>query len=318
MKKIRIGVSSCLLGNNVRYNAGNCHKSYMTGIYAKYFDYKVVCPEVTAGLGIPRKTMFLIGDKQKNILAIKTTQEHNDVTELLQRSCDTLIKDLGDIYGFILKAKSPSCGVETARVFDEQHKYTGVKTDGLFVSNLRKYDPLLPIEDDGRLNDKGIREHFLKRVFCYYDLKTNFMTAKSVREVTEYHAKHKILLRMHNNLAKKKLGNMLSNLRDGDDFTETKEQYINIFMQTISKPVKRGNHYMVLQNILREINKKISKSKRQYLQEVLNKYKNGQLSWDVPVNIIKMYLFDLDIPYLKRQSYLNPYPEELEYFYSDK
>lgn len=318
MQKILIGVSSCLLGNNVRYNAGNCHKSYITNNYAKYFDYKVVCPEVAAGLGVPRKTMFLVENLEKNILAVKTTKEHKDVTDILQKSCNKLIEGLGQVYGFILKAKSPSCGVDTARVFDEDHKYTGFKADGLFVRALRKYDPLLPIEDDGRLNDKGIREHFLKRVFCYYDLKTNFMATKDIKEMTDYHSKHKILLRMHNNMIKKQLGNMLSNITSKDDLTKVKEEYIKIFMQTISKPVNRGNHYMALQNVLREINKRVSKSQRQYLQEILNKYKNSQVAWDVPVSIIKMYLIDLDLPYLAKQSYLNPYPEDLEYFNSEE
>ncbi|WP_150467870.1 YbgA family protein [Francisella sp. SYW-9] len=311
MNKISIGVSSCLVGNNVRYNGGNCHKSYITGVYADYFDYKIVCPEVAAGLGVPRPTLFLVEDIQKGILAVKTNKTHVDVTGDLKQAVNKLVANLGTVYGFILKAKSPSCGVATARVFDENHGYTGIKADGLFVRALREYDPLLPIEDDGKLTDKTLKDHFLRKVFCYYDLKNVFMSCSSITEMMEYHSKHKVLLRMHNNKVKKILGNMLSEAGSKADLGEIKQKYVDLFMQAIASPAKRGAHYMALQNVLREINKKISKSQRQYLQEILNKYKDCKISWDVPVSIIKMYLLDIDLPYLAKQSYLNPYPEEL-------
>lgn len=311
MNKIPMGVSSCLIGNNVRYNGGNCHKSYITGVYANYFDYKVVCPEVAAGLGVPRVTLFLVEDIQKNILAVKTNKTHEDVTDKIKQAVERLISNLDTVYGFILKAKSPSCGVQTARVFGEDHGYTGLKADGLFVRALKEYDPLLPIEDDGKLMDKSLRDHFLRKVFCYYDLKTNFIACSNIAEMMDYHSKHKVLLRMHNNKVKKILGNMLSEAGNKADIEEIKQEYIKIFMQAIEKPAKRGSHYMALQNVLREINKNVSKSQRQYLQEVLNKYKDCKVSWEVPVSIIKMYLLELDLPYLEKQSYLNPYPDEL-------
>lgn len=311
MSKISIGVSSCLVGNNVRYNGGNCHKSYITGAYANYFDYKVVCPEVAAGLGVPRPTLFLVEDIEKDILAVKTNKTHVDVTDKLKQAVNKLVSNLGTVYGFILKAKSPSCGVATARVFDESHGYTGKKADGLFVRALKQYDPLLPIEDDGKLTDKTLKDHFLRKVFCYYDLRTTFMACSNITEMMEYHSKHKILLRMHNNKVKKVLGHMLSEAGNRADINELKQKYVELFMQAIASPAKRGAHYMALQNVLREINKKLSKSQRQYLQEILNKYKDCKVSWDVPVSIIKMYLLEIELPYLNKQSYLNPYPEEL-------
>ncbi|MEY8713881.1 YbgA family protein [Francisella philomiragia] len=313
LNKIPIGVSSCLVGNNVRYNGGNCHKSYITGIYAEYFDYKIVCPEVAAGLGVPRPTLFLVEDIQKSILSVKTNKTNNDVTDKIQKAVDMLISKLDNVYGFILKAKSPSCGVETARVFDENHGYTGIKADGLFVRALREYDPLLPIEDDGKLTDRTLRDHFLRKVFCYHSLKTEFMACSNITQMMEYHSKHKVLLRMHNNKVKKELGNMLSEAGNKVNIETIKYRYIELFMQAIAKPAKRGAHYMALQNVLREINKKISKAQRQYLQELLNKYRDCKISWEVPVSVIRMYLIELDIPYLEKQSYLNPYPENLNY-----
>ncbi|AJC48242.1 DUF1722 domain-containing protein [Allofrancisella guangzhouensis] len=311
MKKIPIGVSSCLVGNNVRYNGGNCHKAYITGGYANYFDYKVVCPEVAAGLGVPRPTLFLVEDTSKNLLAIKTSKIHDDITDEINSGIEKIISKLGMVYGFILRAKSPSCGVQTARVFDEQHNYTGAKVDGVFVRALRKYDPLLPLEDDGRLTDKTLRDHFLRKVFCYYDLKTTLMDCKNISQIMEYHSKHKVLLRLYNNKLKKELGNMVADNSKNSDLQTLKAKYIELFMQAIDKPVGRGAHHMALQNVLREINKRVSKSQRQYLQEILNKYKDSKVSWDVPVGIIKMYLLEAELPYLNKQSYLNPYPDDL-------
>ncbi|KEI35272.1 YbgA family protein [Allofrancisella frigidaquae] len=311
MKKIPIGVSSCLIGNNVRFNGGNCHKSYITGVYANYFDYKVVCPEIAAGLGVPRPTLFLVEDATKNFLAVKTSKMHDDMTDKINSGIEQIISKLDTVYGFILRTKSPSCGVQTARVFDAQHNYTGTKADGIFVKALREYDPLLPLEDDGRLTDKTLRDHFLRKVFCYYDLKTTFMNCENIAQMMEYHSKHKVLLRLYNNKLKKELGNMLSDYSQSLNLQTLKSKYIEFFMQAMDKPVGRGAHYMALQNVLREINKKISKSQRQYLQEILNKYKDSKVAWDVPVSIIKMYLLELELPYLNKQSYLNPYPDDL-------
>ena len=314
MEKILVGVSSCLVGNNVRYNSGNCHKSYITKNYSQYFDYKVVCPEVNVGFGVPRKTMFLVENIQKDILKVKINKTNIDVTTQLQNGCNDLINKLDEkIYGFILKAKSPSCGVETARVFDIENNYTGKKADGLFVRALKKYDPLLPLEDDGKLNDFSLREHFLTRVFCYYDLCNVFMKIENISEMEKYHSKHKILLRCYNNLAKKKLGKLIANIKDKSEIENVKKQYIEIFMNAISKPLTNSHHYMALQNTLRKINKQITKPQRQYIQDILIKYKDGKVTKNVPTSIIQIYLLELDIPYLKNQSYLNPYPKSMNF-----
>ena len=258
-----------------------------------------------------RATLFLVKDIENGMTFVKTNKSHQDVTKPIEVGVESIISKLGTVYGFILQAKSPSCGVETARVFDAEHNYTGKKADGLFVEALRKYDPLLPLEDDGRLTDKALRDHFLRKVFCYYGLKTEFIKCENISEMMEHHSKHKILLRMHNNKVKKELGNLLSQPASKVDLESMKTQYIEKFMQAIDKPANRGSHYMALQNVLREINKSVSKSQRQYLQEILNKYKDSKVGWEVPVGIIKMYLLELELPYLDKQSYLNPYPEEL-------
>ena len=309
-KKISIGISSCLIGNNVRFNGGNCHKSYITGEYSNYFDYKVVCPEVEAGLGVPREAMFLVRDITTNVFLVKTSKSNKDVTDDITNAAKNILSNLDQVYGFILKTKSPICGVMTARVFNHEHKYTMVKDDGIFVKALREYDPLLPLEDEGKLTNKVLRDHFLRKVFCYYDLKTRLLACKNISELMEYHSTHKILLRLHNNLIKKELGRMLSS-HDSCDIDKLKRSYTEIFMRAIQAPVSRNRHYMALQNVLREINKNISKSQRSYLQQILVQYKDSKLSWDVPVGIIKMHLLDIDLPYLDKQSYLNPYNEGL-------
>ena len=142
----------------------------------------------------------------------------------------------------------------TARVFNHEHKYSLAKDDGLFVKALREYDPLLPLEDEGKLTNKVLRDHFLRKVFCYYDLKTRFIACKDISEMMEYHSTHKVLLRLYNNKIKKELGRMLSN-HNSCDIDELKRSYIEMFMRAIQDPVNRSRHYMALQNVLREINK---------------------------------------------------------------
>lgn len=308
--KILLGVSSCLLGNNVRFNGANSHKAFITKHLSEYFDYHAMCPEVAAGFGVPRPAMFMVRDLAFGNRVI-SHQNQSDQTELLKNGIEKIFSKMPMLYGFILKSKSPSCGVKTARVFNEKHDYTGEKTDGIFVEAIREKYPLIPIEDEGRLNDHNLREAFIKQVFCYYDLQNNLMRAKSIEEMMQFHARHKSLLRLHHHGTKTTLGNMLASAKKEDDLSVLKSTYIASFMEAVRKPVKRGHHYMALQNMLRKINPKLSKSERKYVQEVLERYRKSQIPLTVPIELIKFYLIKFDLPYLLSQSYLNPYPDAL-------
>lgn len=309
-QKILLGVSSCLLGNNVRFNGANSHKSFITKHLAEYFDYQAVCPEVAAGFGVPRPAMFMVSDLTAGNRVV-SHKDKGDKTDQLKDGIEKIFSKLPKVYGFILKSKSPSCGVKTARVFNDRHDYTGEKVDGLFVEALRTKYPLMPLEDEGRLNDHNLREAFIKQVYCYYDVQENLMTAKSIEEMMSFHARHKSLLRLHSHATKTLLGNMIANAKKDANLDELKATYEKAFMEAVRKPVKRGHHYMALQNMLRKINPNLSKSERKYVQDVLERYRKSQIPLTVPIELIKFYLIKFDLPYLMNQSYLNPYPDAL-------
>lgn len=305
---VLVAVSSCLLGNNVRFNGANSHKKLVTEELSQLFKYHAICPEVAAGMGIPRKPIYL--EKNNEKIIIKQHETNFDWTDKLNEASCELIKKLPKIYGFILKKTSPTCGQETVKLYNEKHGVIHHKADGVFVTELKKALPLLAIEDEGRLNDPSLKEHFIKRVLLTYEAEQILLKIKTAKELVNFHTRHKILLRLHHPINQKALGRLVAQANQ-DNLEQIKSQYHNLFLSSFKKVAKRGNHHTILQRLLREVNKLITKSERNDLQNKIKNYYQGVLPLVVPVEMIKHYLIRYDIGFLKQQSYLNLYPDSL-------
>ena len=306
--KIRVGVSSCLLGNDVRFNGANAHKKLVSQELGELFDYHVVCPEMTAGFGVPREPIYLESAAGK--IRVITTDSKVDVTEALDKGCQKVLTGLPSLSGFILKKASPSCGQETVKLYSEKKGIIHNKADGRFVEALRKQDPLMPIEDEGRLNDPYLKEHFIKRVFLTAEAKHVVTKAKDFKVLQAFHTRHKIMLRLHHPVNQKVLGRLVAD-NSREDFEAVKVEYLEVFLQSFQKVAERGNHHTVLQRILREINKLISDEERADLQVKLKRFYDGILPLAVPFEMVQHYLTRYKIDFLAQQSYLNLYPHSL-------
>ena len=170
--KIRVGISACLLGAEVRWNGGHKLDPHLTDMLGQWFEWVPVCPEVELGLGVPREPLRLEGDPAGPRLVFRDTRR--DITDSMAAfaaaRCDLLAAE--NLCGFLLKSESPSCGMERVEVHGEAAG-TGRSGVGAFARVLLERLPLLPIEEEARLHDPRLREKFIERVFAYRRLRAD-------------------------------------------------------------------------------------------------------------------------------------------------
>lgn len=309
--RIRVGISSCLLGNSVRFDGGDKHNSYITNTLNNYFDFQPFCPEVEAGMSIPRPPIHLVRDE--NVIYLKEVKNwQNDHTQRLANFCETIHERVAPLCGFILKKDSPSCGMERVKVFDKRYpKSPPMRVGtGVFAAYLKKHYPLLPLEDEGRLNDPILRENFIERVFIYhrwYDLSKNGMTK---HQLVNFHADHKYIIMAHSPAEAKKLGQIVAEagLRD---FNEIQQDYIMRLMALLQIRVSRGRHANVLSHLMGYVHNELSSDDRAELVETITQYQRGYVPLIVPITLLKHHFRKYPKPYIERQHYLNPHPSEL-------
>ena len=210
---IKIGVSSCLLGNEVRYNGGHSHDRYVTGTLGQYFTFVDVCPEVEAGFGIPRETMRLVGDPEKPRMI--TTKTKKDCTDKMMSWVKKRVKELEkeDLCGFIFKKGSPSSGMERVRVYTDKGMPSN-RGSGLFAKAFMEHFPLIPTEEEGRLNDSALRENFIERIFALR--RWRLMAAKRISpgNIVAFHTAHKLQIMSHSQQHYREMGKLVARVKE--------------------------------------------------------------------------------------------------------
>lgn len=309
MEKIPIGVSSCLLGNNVRYDGGHKHDRYLTGTLGRWFDWVPVCPEVEYGLPVPRDTLRLVGDPENPRLVMPRTGV--DHTEGMRAWAGERLEELAreNLCGFIFKSRSPSSGMAAVKVYGESGMAVK-KGVGIFAGEFMKRFPLLPVEEEGRLNDPLLREHFIERIFVYRRWKELEERDGGVADLVEFHADHKLLILSHSPKHQAPLGRLLAN-PDRRRAGELREEYFRLLMEALRLTATVRKHRNVLQHMAGYFKKGISPDEKRELVEVIDRYHRGLVPLVVPLTLIAHYVRLCDEPYLKRQVYLNPHPVEL-------
>lgn len=296
------------MGQKVRFDGGHKKYHYATELLSQFFDIEAVCPEVESGLPIPRPTIHLRGDpKFPSIVEVLNPQ--NDHTERLINYSKEKVKHFDELSGFILKNKSPTCGVERVKVYQEKPKPPKMGV-GVFAKALLERYPLLPIEEEGRLNDPHLRENFVERVFVYHRWQTQVLNAPSPKALLKFHTEHKLTLLAHHQEAYRELGRELSNLKDVDIETYL-NSYIIKFMSAMKKRANRRTHTNVLMHIQGYFKENIDGQDKAELKQAIERYRDGQLPLIVPITLLKHHLLKNPDEYLETQRYLFPYPEEL-------
>jgi uncharacterized protein YbgA (DUF1722 family)/uncharacterized protein YbbK (DUF523 family) len=309
MEKIKIGISSCLLGEKVRYDGGHKLDLYIKETLGQYFEWVSVCPEVEYGLSVPREAMHLIGDPDSpRLVTIHTGVDH---TEGMLKWAREKLKKLEkvDICGFIFKSRSPSSGIGGVKVYTPSGmpSRTGA---GIFGRAFMRYFAIIPVIDDGRLHDPRLRENFIERVFVYKRCKQILKKSSSIRDLITFHTDHKLLILSHSPRHLISLGKLIASAKK-----YTKEnlssEYIKILTEGLQLLATVKKNTNVLLHIAGYFKKQLSPEDKRELHEVIEYYHKGYVPLIVPIILIKHYLRKFDEPYLKRQYYLNPHPLEL-------
>jgi uncharacterized protein YbgA (DUF1722 family)/uncharacterized protein YbbK (DUF523 family) len=308
---IKIGVSSCLLGKEVRYNGGHSHDRYITGTLGQYFAFVDVCPEVEAGFGIPRETLRLVGDPESpRLLTSRTGRDYTDTMHnWAQKRVQELAKE--DLCGFIFKSKSPSSGMERVKVYTEKGFPGSNKGVGLFARAFMASFPLIPVEEEGRLHDAALRENFIERIFALKRWRQVAEQKKSRGSIVAFHTEHKLQIMSHSLQHYRDMGRLVARAKD-IPLDSLHQQYEAMFMQALSLNATVKKNVNVLQHMAGYFKKELSKDEKQELQEVIEQYHHNYTPLIVPITLVNHYVRKYEQEYLKNQYYLNPHPIELK------
>ncbi len=308
-EKIKLGISSCLLGENVRYDGGHKLDHYFTDTLGKYVEWAPVCPEVECGLPVPREAMRLVGKPEAPRLV--TIRTRKDQTPGMEKWAAKRLKELekDDLCGFIFKSKSPSSGLRGVKVYGDSG-IPGKKGTGIFAAAFEKHFPIIPVEDDGRLHDPNLRENFIERVFVFRRWK-KFLSERADRGgLVSFHTDHKLLLMSHSQKHYSLLGRLVAGAKKGKK-EEIFGKYITTLMDGLKLIATVKKNTNVLMHILGHFKNNLSSDEKAELLEVIDHYHKGLIPLVVPVTLINHYVRKYAEPYLKGQHYLNPHPLEL-------
>jgi len=306
--KITIGVSACLLGRKVRFDGGHKRSRFITDALAGHFEFAAFCPEMAIGMGAPRQPIRLVGEDQNpQAVGVKTPQLN--VTQPLRDYGKKIAGEIDGLCGFIFKKDSPSCGMERVKVYNDKGTPERSGT-GIFAREIIKAHPLLPVEEEGRLNDADLRDNFVTRVYVYARWKALIAGGLSKSGLIDFHTGHKYLVLSHSTMVYKQLGQMLSDLTRAP-LADIADSYIARLMQTLSKPATRKRHSNVLQHLLGYLKNHLDSPHRADLNETIDAYRRGEFPLVVPIRLLQHHFSMHPHTYIKKQVYLNPHPQAL-------
>jgi uncharacterized protein YbgA (DUF1722 family)/uncharacterized protein YbbK (DUF523 family) len=310
MEKIKLGISSCLLGEKVRYDGGHKLDRFLTDTLGRYVEYVPVCPEVECGLPVPREAMHLEGNPDSPRLFTIRTQQ--DMTErMVQWARKRVVElEIENLCGFIFKSDSPSSGMERVKIYNE--KGMPVKKGvGIFAKIFMNHFPLLPVEDEGRLHDPELRENFIERIFTLRRWREVLSKKENRGILVEFHTKHKLLILSHNPKHYQMLGKLVAKAKE-ISMKELYQQYQAILMEALQLKTTPKKNANVLQHMMGYFREQLSSDEKRELLEVIENYRKEYIPLIVPTTLINHYVRKYDQPYLKEQVYLNPHPLELQ------
>jgi uncharacterized protein YbgA (DUF1722 family)/uncharacterized protein YbbK (DUF523 family) len=308
MNRLRIGISSCLLGDEVRFDGGHKRDRFLTEILSPCVEWVRVCPEVEVGMGVPRETLRLVrvnGDTR--MITTRTGIDHTDAMRTYAARRTSELAAMG-LRGYVLKKDSPSCGMERVKVYGGAvATRTGV---GTYAEVLKARFPALPIEEEGRLSDAVLRENFIERVFAYDRLRALFDGRWAAGALVSFHTAHKMALLAHSTSAYQALGRLVAGAR-AMTRAEVQRRYETAFMAALSRPATTKRHANVLMHMAGHLKKVLDPASKHELLESIDEYRRELVPLVVPLTLFRHVVRVHVVKYLAGQTYLEPHPREL-------
>jgi uncharacterized protein YbgA (DUF1722 family)/uncharacterized protein YbbK (DUF523 family) len=309
-EKIKIGISSCLLGNHVRFDGGHKLDRFLADTLGQYVEYVPVCPEVEVGFPVPREALRLVGNYESpRLMTIHTNEDH---TERMVAWARKRVKELDaeGLCGFIFKSNSPSSGMERVKVYNEKGM-PEKKGRGLFARVFMDHFPLVPVEDEGRLHDPKLRENFIEMIFTLKRWRETIGQGRRLGNLVAFHTSHKLLVLAHSPEHYRKMGKLVAggkSVQAGTLFS----QYEALLVEALRRMTTMRKNTNVHEHILGYFKKQLTSDEKQEMLEIIQHYRRGHVPLVVPITLINHYVRRYGEPYLSRQVYLNPHPTELQ------
>ena len=305
--KPKLVVSACLGGEFVRYDGGTVKDPFVEKLL-KYCQPILVCPEIAIGLGVPRGKVLIYWDGESPRLFQPSTGR--DLTEPMLAFSESFLESLPQVDGFLLKGKSPSCGVSNSTLSykDPQGKVFSHRTKGIFAQKaLEKFNDL-PVEDEKRLKDKGIRKHFLVRLFALADLRESMEKMESISQLMEFHRRNKYLLMLHSQAKLKEMGRLVANSKD---LSQTLKEYAKLFRLALKRSPSKGQYANTFTHIFGHLSKRLNQREKEHFFGLLEDFRKGLVDEGTIFELLKSWSFRFEETYLQSQSIFEPYPKEL-------
>ncbi len=306
--RIPVGVSSCLLGEEVRYDGGHKLDRYVTGVLGRWFEYVPFCPEALAGLGVPRPPIRLTGDPAAP-RAVRVDDASIDVTGALEATSRRIVPELGSVRGYVFKRASPSCGVERVKVYHAPGRAPRMGR-GIFARAVMEAYPLLPCEEEGRLNDPTLRESFVERVFALDRWRRTMAEGFTPARIVEFHTRHKLLLLSHSEVHYRAAGRLVADAGRREP-AHVAGEYLRTFMEGMRRQATRRRHANVLQHLAGYLKRRIDSGDRQALAALIDEYRTGAVPLVVPIRFLRHHFRHAPDRYVEMQHYLEPCPDAL-------
>jgi len=308
--KLRVGASACLLGRKVRYDGQHKRDAFLVEVLDAFVEWVPVCPELELGLGVPREPIRLVGDAAApRLVAERSGRELGDA---MRRFAERRVAELEalDLAGYVTKKDSPSCGMERVRVYPERKGPPRRDGVGAFVRVLLERQPLLPVEEEGRLHDPALRESFIERIFAYARWKVARAAGMRRGDLVAFHTAHKLALLAHSPGAYRRLGALVGSMKKGS-IREVLDGYGRGFMEALRVPATRGRHTNVLQHVTGYFRDVLPPADLEELEELVADYARGLVPLVVPQTLVRHHVRRHGVAYLAGQTYLDPDPKEL-------
>lgn len=309
MQKPKIAISSCLLGESVRYDGGHKHNRYVTQTLGQYFDFIAFCPEVAIGLGIPRPTIRL-AQQDDAVRAVGSADAEMDVTDALAGYGEKIAGQIKSaVTGYILKKDSPTCGMERVKVYGEPDRPPVRQGVGIYAKVILERLPNLPVEEEGRLMDPGIRENFVERVFTYGRWRTFLEDDGSAAGLVKFHTHHKFFIQAHDEVAYRELGRIVASA--GIDRQAALRSYESVLMQGLKQQATPARNANVLQHIMGFFKQALEPGDKAELLDLIDAHRRGLVPVIVPITLINHFRRKHPVSYIDEQIFLEPHPREL-------
>ncbi|WP_312949577.1 DUF523 and DUF1722 domain-containing protein [Superficieibacter sp.] len=313
--KIPVGVSACVLGEQVRFDGGHKRLIFAVDELAPWVQFEPVCPEVGIGLPVPRPALRLVKNNEGDISLRFSDKREGDLTASMENFTRQRIRRFEYLCGYIVCAKSPSCGMERVRVYEEEGKNNRKAGRGIYTRILMETFPWLPVEEDGRLQDPLLRENFVERIYALHELNSLREAGLTRGDLIAFHSRYKLLLLAHSQPKYRELGRFVAAVNEWDSLEAYFVEYRQRLMDLMAMPTSRRNHTNVLMHVQGYFRKQLNSRQRQELAALIDRYRQGLQPLLAPVTLIKHYMAEYPDAYLAGQRYFDPWPEELRLRY---